>query len=182
VSSRRPSPRPSGNMAARGALVVIVAVLLGALILKNGFDSSASVNTGGGSTATTTSTAATTTTVAATTTTVNKASFIVLVANASGTSGAAGRLSEKMASDGFTMAEPVTATEKVDTTKVYYLSGYDAGANAVAAYLNVAPPEPIPEPKPVADLGQAQVLVLEGRDIASSAATPAATTTTAAPG
>ena len=37
----------------------------------------------------------------------DKASFTVLVANASGTSGAAGRLSEKMQADGFTMAQPV---------------------------------------------------------------------------
>src|SRR5262245_14897007 len=104
-------------MAARGVLVVVVAALLGILILKNGFDSSASVDTGG-STGTSTTAAATTTTVAATTTTVNKASFTVLVANASGTSGAAGRLTEKMQADGFTMAQPVTATGKIDTTVV----------------------------------------------------------------
>ena len=177
--SRRPTPpRPAANMAARGVLVVVVAALLGVLILKNGFDSSASVDTGG-SNATTTTTAATTTTIATTTTAVDKASFTVLVANASGTSGAAGRLSEKMQTDGFTVASPVTATNKVDTTVVYYLSGYEAAANSVASYLAVGAPQPMPEPKPVADLGQAQVLVLEGRDIASSAATPQATTTSA---
>ncbi len=164
-------------MAARGVLVVIVAALLGVLILKN-IDSSASVDTGG-STSTTTAAAATTTTIATTTTTVNKASFTVLVANASGTQGAAGRLTEKMQTDGFTVAQPVTATTKVDTTAVYYLSGYEAAANSVASYLAVGAPQPMPEPKPVADLGQAQVLVVEGRDIASSASTPQATTTTA---
>jgi hypothetical protein len=164
-------------MAARGVLVVVIAALLGILILKNGFDSSASVNTGG-SGATTTTAAATSTTIATTTTTVNKASFTVLVANASGTQGAAGRLSDKMKADGFTMAAPVTATGKSDTTKVYYLSGYEAAAGSVASYLAVGAPEPMPEPKPVADLGQAQVLVVEGRDIASSAATPQPTTTT----
>jgi hypothetical protein len=165
-------------MAARGVLVVVIAALLGILILKNGFDSSASVDTGG-SGATTTTATATSTTIATTTTTVNKASFTVLVANASGTQGAAGRLSEKMQTDGFTMAQPVTATAKSDTTKVYYLSGYEAAAASVASYLAVGAPEPMPEPKPVADLGQAQVLVVEGRDIASSAATPQPTTTTA---
>jgi hypothetical protein len=165
-------------MAARGVLVVVVAALLGFLILKNGFDSGASVNTGG-SPATTATTAAPTTTVAATTTTVNKASFTVLVANASGTSGAAKRLSDKMASDGYTMAEPTTATAKADTTVVYFLSGYDAAAADVASYLNVGAPQPMPDPKPVANLGQAQVLVVEGRDIASSGTTPAPTTTAA---
>jgi hypothetical protein len=84
-----------------------------------------------------------------------------------------------MTRDGFVMAEPVTATTKIDTTVVYYLSGYEAAANAVASYLAVGAPQPMPEPKPVPDLGQAQVLVNEGRDIASSAATPQATTTTA---
>jgi hypothetical protein len=165
-------------MAARGVLVVVIAALLGILILKNGFDSSASVDTGG-SGATTTTVAATTTAAATTTTTVNKASFTVLVANASGTQGAAGRLSDKMKADGFTMAQPVTATAKADTTKVYFLSGYEAAAASVASYLAVGAPEAMPEPKPVADLGQAQVLVVEGRDIASSAATPQPTTTTA---
>src|SRR5437870_3175894 len=109
-------------MAARGVLVVVIAALLGILILKNGFDSSATVDTGG-STATTSTAPATTTTVAATTTTVSKASFTVLVANASGTQGAAGRLTDKMKADGFTMAPPGTATAKADTTKVYFLSG-----------------------------------------------------------
>lgn len=169
-------------MAARGVLVVAVAAILGALILKNGFDSSATINTGGGSSATTTTTVASTTTTVPPTTTVNKASFTVLVANASGTSGAAKRLSDKMAADGYTMAEPATATVKVDTSKVYFLSGYDAAAATVAAYLNLGAPEPMPDPKPVQDLGQAQVLVLEGRDIAASAATVQSTTTTAAPG
>jgi hypothetical protein len=164
-------------MAARGVLVVVVAALLGILILKNGFDSGATVNTGTPTTSATTP--APTTTVAATTTSVNKASFTVLVANASGTSGAAKRLSDRMAADGYTMAEPTTATAKSDTTMVYFLSGYDAAAADVASYLNVGPPAPMPDPKPVANLGQAQVLVIEGRDIASSAATPAPTTTAA---
>jgi hypothetical protein len=163
-------------MAARGVLVVIIAALLGILILKNFDDSSANVDAGGA--ATTTTAPATTTTVAATTTTVNKASFTVLVGNASGTQGAAGRLTEKMQTDGFTMAQPVTATSKSDTTKVYFLSGYEAAAASVASYLAVGAPEPMPEPKPVQDLGQAQVLVIEGRDIASSSATPQPTTTT----
>jgi hypothetical protein len=178
VNSKQPPPRHGGNMAARGVLVVVVAALLGILILKNGFDSGATVNTGT-SPGTSTTTAAPTTTAAATTTTVNKASFTVLVANASGTSGAAKRLSDKMASDGYTMAEPTTATSKSDTTVVYFLSGYDAAAADVASYLNVGAPQPMPDPKPVSNLGQAQVLVIEGRDIASSGTTPAPTTTAA---
>jgi len=50
-------------MAARGVLVVVVAALLGFLILKNGFDSGATVNTGT-SPGTSTTTAAPTTTAA----------------------------------------------------------------------------------------------------------------------
>ena len=156
--------------------MVAVAVVLGALILKNGFDSSASVTTE--QPATTTTAVATTTSLAPTTTAPDKASFTVLIANASGTSGAAGRLTSRMAADGYTMAEATTASTRADTTVVYYLSGYEAAAADVAAYLNVGAPQPMPDPKPVADLGQAQVLVLEGRDIASSASTPVQTTTT----
>lgn len=175
--SRRPPPRPAANTAARGAVVVIVAVLLGVWILSK-IDSSTAVDAGGGTSSTTTvATTVPTTTAAPTTTAVDKASFTVIVANASGTSGAAGRKSDAMKADGYQVAEPVTNQTKADTTTIFYLSGYEAAAQNVAAYLNISDIQPMPTPPPV-DLGQAQVLVNLGRDIASDAANQVTTTAT----
>jgi LytR cell envelope-related transcriptional attenuator len=175
--SRRPPPRPAANTAARGAIVVIIAVLLGVWILSK-VDSSTAVDAGGGtSSPTTVATTVATTAAAPTTTAVDKASFTVIVANASGTSGAAGRKSDAMKADGYQVAEPVTNQTKSDTTTIFYLSGYEAAAQNVAAYLNISDIKPMPTPPPV-DLGQAQVLVNLGRDIASDAANQVTTTAT----
>jgi hypothetical protein len=175
--SRRPPPRPAANTAVRGAIVVIIAVLLGVWILTK-IDSSTAVDTGGGTSSTTTvATTVPTTAAAPATTAVDKASFTVIVANASGTSGAAGRKSDAMKADGYQVAEPVTNQTKADTTTIFYLSGYEAAAQNVAAYLNISDIQPMPTPPPV-DLGQAQVLVNLGRDIASDAANQVTTTAT----
>ena len=175
--SRRPPPRPAANTAARGAVVVIIAVLLGVWILTK-IDSGAAVDAGTGTSAPTSvaTTAATTAPAPSTTAAVDKASFTVIVANASGTSGAAGRKSDAMKADGYQVADPVTNQTKADTTTIFYLSGYEAAAQNVAAYLNISDIQPMPTPPPV-DLGQAQVLVNLGRDIASEAATQVTTTT-----
>jgi hypothetical protein len=158
-------------------LVVVVIALLGFLILKN-VDSGATVTTGGtNAPATTATTPAAATTVAPTTTTAPLNSFVVLVANASGTSGAAKRKSDAMKNDGFQMADPVTNSKKADTTTIYYLSGYEAAAQRVAQYLNISDVQAMPSPPPV-PLGQAQVLVNLGRDIASDQPTQVTTTTT----
>jgi hypothetical protein len=175
--SRRPPPRPAVNTAARGAIVVVIAVLLGIWILAK-IDDGAAVDAGDGSSATTTvPTTIPTSATTPPTTAVDKASFTVIVANASGTSGAAGRKSDAMKADGYQLAEPVTNQTKSDTTTIFYLSGYEAAAQNVAASLNISDIQPMPTPAPV-DLGQAQVLVNLGRDIASDAANQVTTTTT----
>jgi hypothetical protein len=175
--SRRPPPRPAANTAARGAIVVVVAVLLGVWILTK-IDSGAAVDSGSGPAATTTvATTVATSVTAAPTTVVDKASFTVIVANASGTSGAAKRKGDAMKADGYQLAEPVTNQTKADTTTIFFLSGYEAAAQNVAAYLNISDIQPMPTPAPV-DLGQAQVLVNLGRDIASDAANQVTTTAT----
>jgi len=164
-------------MGGRGVIVVVIALVLGILILKNGFSSSASP--GGSSSAshattTTTAVAGTTTAAAPPTTAVDKSKFTVIVANASGISGAAGRLTDKMKSDGYVMAPATTAKAQQSQSAVYFISGYDAQGADVAAYLNIQGAQPMPSPPPV-DIGQAQVLVMEGKDIASSASSTATT-------
>jgi hypothetical protein len=163
-------------IAGRGVIVVIIAFVLGLLVLAKGFDDN-SVSAGGGGTATTTTVPAPTTTAPAQTTTteVNKASFTVVVANGSGISGAAGRKTEELKGQGFTMAPAANSKAQVATTAVYFIAGYEAAGAAVAQVLQVQP-QAMPAAPP-ADLGQAQVLVLLGKDIASDAPGQAPTTT-----
>jgi hypothetical protein len=113
-------------------LVVVIAALLGILILKNGFDSSASVDTGGSGPSTTIA-AATSTTIATTTTTVSKASFTVLTPTPPAGRGSRAPDRED-ANRRFLHGAAGDATAKADTTKVYYLSGYEAAAASVASY------------------------------------------------
>jgi hypothetical protein len=175
--SRRPPPKPAANTAARGVLVVAVAALLGFLILKN-VDTGGAVDAGdgGASAATTTTLAAVTTTAAPTTTAPALNSFTLIVANASGVSGAAKRKGDQLKAEGFQVAEPVTNQTKSDTTTIFYVNGYDAAARLAAEKLNVSDIQPMATPPPV-DIGQAQVLVNLGRDIASDQANEVTTTT-----
>jgi hypothetical protein len=174
--SRSTPPRPVANTALRGVLVVAVGLLLGFLILRNVNSGGAVDNGGGGIATTTTAAGGTTTTVAAPTTTADLKSFVVVVANASGTSGAAKRKGDAMKAEGFQIADPVTNNTKADTTTIYFLSGYEGAAARVAAYLNISDVQAMPTPAPV-DLGQAQVLVNLGKDIAADAPNQVTTTT-----
>jgi hypothetical protein len=58
---------------------------------------------------------------------------------------------------------------------VYFIAGYEGPGAAVAQVLQVQP-QAMPNPPPT-DLGQAQVLVLLGKDIASDAPGQVTTTT-----
>lgn len=131
--------------------------------------------------ATTTLAPATTTTVAAPTTTIAEVAYVtdgasVVVANASGINGAAGRLSERLAVVGYDM-EPATNSgetiSNIEVTQIYH-DPTNAGALAVAESLRVAlgggaitvAEVLIPAPTESGDLGEADVLVLMGNDIA----------------
>lgn len=148
---------------------------------------------GGDDTAATTTTVvavapATTTTVApvvaTTTTTVATAAPVeyvtegatVVVANASGINGAAGRLTDRLAIAGFTMAEATNSAETVSglqTTQIYYDPAVE-GAKPVAESLRQAMgggaievlEVTFPALTESGDLGSASVLVLMGNDVA----------------
>jgi len=110
----------------------------------------------------------------------------VLVANATRSEGAAGRVTEKLRLAGYNVVPPTDAP-KEDATIVYFATGYEAEAQIVAQALELAPTavQPLPAPPPISDLRDATVLVLVGPELAASTATTttapgAATTTTAA--
>ena len=160
--------------------VTLVALVLGFLILRK-------VNDGGDTTTAKPSvttvaaettldpTATTTTTAAAPTTTVPAITTgtKVQVANASSVDGAAARMSTAVGGKGFEMAEPVSASEKLELSKVLY-NADDPAALAVATSLaalfggiEVAPQGP---PVPVASGNWAEgsgVVLMLGNDSAS---------------
>ena len=169
--------RSAGGAMARGVALIVVAVLVG-LVLLNATDSPAPLNVSSdetpdeGSTGTQPS-AETTTTTGATATTATTvagarpaAEVTVLVANGAKVQGAAGKLSTEIAKGGYKMAAAAN-TAPVPTSTVYYAEGYEAEANAVAALLTPVPPvAPMPTPAPVDDLRGAQVVVVQGPDLA----------------
>jgi len=102
----------------------------------------------------------------------------VLVANASGTSGAAATVSNQLQAAGWNVLAPINATAKVPASNVYYVAGQKAAATGVAATLHLAANTVLPytTAAPVSTIQTAEVLVVVGPDLISGIST----TTTAA--
>ena len=185
MSMRRPPRDPDGplgrgadNANFRGIALVIVAAALGIFLIAKSFDTSKGTSVTAGPTTTTattvaggtSSTGAGTTTPGATnpqTTTANPGAVKVLVLNAAGVNGAAGRLRDTLKGLGYT-ASAATAAKQVATTVVYYVDGFKADATNVAAALTLGADAvilmPAPPPVDAKTLGDNTVVVLLGRD------------------
>ncbi len=119
---------------------------------------------------TTTAAAPTTTEAPATTTTIAVVTegATVVVANSSIVGGAAGRMTEELASAGFTMGTAINGTDRLETSVVYYTD--DAGAaevaGSVADVLGGLSAEELPDPIPTESgtLDDGQVLVMLGNE------------------
>lgn len=194
MARRRPT-EPTVNPA-RGAALVVVAVLLGLVLLRNGIDTSEVVTStrddsgeeeqADGSTdegATDEGEDTTSSTVAVR----PPAEVSVIVLNGTSIAGTAGKYSDAIASAGYQMLEPGNATSQTPTTLVFYVEGFEAEAAAVATAAGVpatVSPAPLTDPPP-GEIGAANVVVVVGTDIASltpttAAAADAATTETSA--
>lgn len=178
---RQPQPpTPSGHgSVARGAILVAIAVVIGVLLLRDddsattqvavGSDTAADVDPGSvdeGDEADDAETTTTTTTEPPR----DPSEVKVLVANGSGVNGAAGGTTDALEALGYVTATPTNA-ERVPNTIVYYTTGFEAEAQALAAAIG-APPEsvtPMPAVAPVDDLQLANVLVHLGPDLVASA-------------
>jgi len=91
----------------------------------------------------------------------------VLVANASGVSGAAAAQTDAIAGGGYQTVEPTNAPEHLDATQILAVPGFEAEAAALAAAIG-APEgavQPMPDPPPLETQG-AQLVVLLGPDLA----------------
>jgi hypothetical protein len=97
----------------------------------------------------------------------NPSEYGVVVANGSGVAGAAGRVSDRLAEGGFQVLPPTNA-DRVETSVLYALDGFDREAAEVAALLDPMPAiEPMPD-EPPADLGGASLLLVVAPDLAEA--------------
>lgn len=166
----RPS-LPSPSTGTMGAVVAVVALLLGFLVLRDVSGSSLDTSTptpqetvpGGG----TVDPNATTTTVQFST-----LGFKLIVANASGVAGSAGSMTLALQNLGFIAPPAVNlapGAAKRQKTGVFYTAGCEANAQKVAEVLGgnvdvAAMPNPVPTE--TGNLGDACVLILLGTDLA----------------
>ena len=166
--ARRARPQQSKGFAqsvafsaARGALLIGVAVIIGIVLLQVVDNDTSYSNreggTNGGSGVVDSSTTTTTAPKGSTTTTVatsggarQPGEISVQVLNGSGVAGAAAAMTSKLQSSGYVMIAP-TDTSSTSGTKVYCTGGLDREASALAAAVGGDPPptaEALPNPPP----------------------------------
>lgn len=158
-----------------GIVVIAVAVLIGVVLLAKGFsqeDGLVSTAAPASDRTTTTTTSATSGGVAppddeATTTTTaarTPADVTVLVANGTSKAGVAGTNAQRLKTAGYTKVDTTNASSTTKTV-VYYASGAEADARAVATALGLDPSVVAAMPAtPPVDLAGATVLVVVGSD------------------
>lgn len=172
----------------RGAILIIAAVIVGAIVLGKGFDDgtgqvvAADSAESGESEAEPEATPADD--VAATPDTDdppltqparNPADVRVLVANASQVNGAAGLATDKLIARNYATLTPTNANESLTATVIYYEETYEADAQLVASILSARPDQI--EPMPATDPGGvdrrgANILVMLGADQVAQPAEP----------
>jgi hypothetical protein len=169
MEPERPTARSNP---ARGVALIATAVVLGLFVVRNGFDNTSS----GGEGAPTTEVAGSSSEAPpggeGPTTTPQPAvrqpaEVTVLVANASGVSGAAADLTATIIGAGYQTVPETNAPQSVAATQVLFAAGFDREAAALTTVIN-SPPDgvaPMPAAPPV-ELGGAQLLVLLGPDLA----------------
>jgi hypothetical protein len=192
--TRRPPRQGIGGSPVGSTLSIVlavVAVVAGFLILRNITDDGGSAD--GGSDDVSVATTEPQTALTTTTTTEPPLVFegaTVVVANASGIPGSAGRMTNELATAGFTMAEPTNATTSLEQSVVYADPADPAAqavAETVARTMGGLAVEPLPAPPPVdgGSIGAAGVVVMLGTAQADKTiaqlSTPAPTPVTAPP-
>lgn len=181
---RRVTPAPHTVIAVAG--LIAVGAALGSCTFGPG--STATTTTSSSTTTTstlpptTTSTSTTTTSTTSTTSTTTTTTLplitegaVVIVANASGVTGAAALLTQELGAWGFQMGKPTNAAgfeEKLDVSKVYFLpEGADVAASigrVMGDVLVTRMPVPVWIKGGPAALGEATVVVMLGKDIAGN--------------
>lgn len=165
----------------RGAVLLVIAVLVGVFLLREAPSEGTSVAAAKSSSTTAPRTTTTVATAAAPPTTAalrSPTQVSVLVLNGTHVSGAASRVNRQLIGAGYNSVGTGNATTSDNaTTTVDYIAGYQAEAVALAASLSLPPTaaQPMPTPPPVSDTKGANLVVVVGTDLASqvSSGTPA---------
>jgi LytR cell envelope-related transcriptional attenuator len=162
---------------------IVLALFVVATVLLLGIIHPTTTSSASGSTTPTTQTTTSTTTApvhssTTTTTTIPPSHVPVLVANASGVTGAAAAVAAQLAPGGWDLLSPVNASTDVPASHVYYLSGQQGSAATIASSLGIPATSVLPYSSavPVSTIGTAQVVVVAGPDLKTTTTT---TTTTA---
>lgn len=157
----------------RSVALIVVAVVLGIVLLQatdgpDPFTATAGQDDDERDQATTTTVAVGVDPPATTTTAppvVDPSTVTVLVANGSGgVAGLAGDLTEEVEAGGYQVTAPANV-EAVESSVVYFTTGFEEAATAVAGLFDPAlEVAPLPDPSPVDDLRGANVVVIAGPD------------------
>lgn len=185
--SRRPAAAEGGGTDAangnssRGVVLLVVALLLGIFILAktgNGVAGTTRVRSTATTTATTKAGQAATTGPATTTRPPRQPADVkVLPANGSGVSGLGSKTGDRLKAKGYNVLAATNTTKDIPTSIVEYGADLEPEALAVAQALGLPSTavKPFDSP-PVSDTKGADVVVLIGRDLATSPSTAPATT------
>lgn len=182
--------RSTGAAAGRGVLLLAVAAALGIVLYQGVDDVPPGARVAAGDRpAERPVRDGTTTTVApeVTTTTVplkEPKDVKVLVANGTTVKGLGGRITDRLrTAGGYNTLAPTNAPAAQAST-VFYVSGFQREAAALAESLGLPPTavKPMPTPPPLPDLRGANVLVVVGPDLAEAPATAGSTTSTTTAG
>jgi hypothetical protein len=176
--------KSAGGAAARGGVLIGIAVLIGFFLLWQGFDGGdADADTATGDTPATVpgdeaDPAVTEPTTSTDTVVVDDPSLVsVVILNGTGESGLASERGEALGAVGYTWTAANAAGVPVDLSKVYYLDGFRDEANAVAEALaggaglvELAPPDPttLATESGAEEVAAADVIVVLGADGALS--------------
>ena len=193
MARRRPA-EPTVNPA-RGAALVVIAVLIGLFLLREGLDTSEAVTTNSsdkGSDSSESSDSSDSTdeggedTTTTTLATRAPADVPTIVLNDSGVAGAAGGYSDALAAAGYNMTNPDGANADAEgdaaATVIYFAPGFEAEAAAVGAVIGV-PDTVVPAALPTTPPGPiagASVVVVLGTDLANTPPPAGETTSTTA--
>ena len=175
--------RSAGGAALRGAGLLAVAVILGIILLRSGGGDpyATAVKTGVAPVPEITVPRAVPTTITVPVRT--PAQIKVLPANGTSTGGAGLLIFNRLKQAGYNVlaATNTTSQGSATTSNVYFNPGFDREAAVVAQLLGLpdSAVQPMPTPPPVSDTRGADVIVVVGPDLASSAPTPTSPPTTA---
>ncbi|MBM3674272.1 MAG: LytR family transcriptional regulator [Actinobacteria bacterium] len=158
-----PSGRAAGSSAARGAVLIGIAVIIGIVLLQV-IDAGSGEPIGDGGGASTETTTTTTTGASSTTSTTTAAKppaqVSLLVLNGSGRSGAATALTNTLKAKGYPTLTPADAPARTGTV-VYFKPGSDRECATVATAVGGSPKvEAIPSPAPTGSENASCVVLL----------------------